>query len=201
MISSENLNIFYLNISECLSCVDIDTLVNFQDIERYVSEKRRIQHCLGRFLLKTSAKLFGIDNPQIDVVNNKPYFKNSSLEFSISHSKDVVLVAFYKEKIGIDVEFCGDRDFAKLAKRYSLKDEKPETFYSFWTEYEATIKLQDTKKCCVCLPIFEDKYYFSACSTTDIDSKRIVFHKIMFPEQTTEKLSLLNIYDMSEELF
>ncbi len=201
MISLDNLNIFYLNISECLSCVDIDTLVNFQDIERFVSEKRRIEHCLGRFLLKSSAKLFGIDNPQIEIVNNKPCFKNCSLHFSISHSKDIVLVAFYQSNIGIDIEAFSDRDFVKLAKRYSLKDEQPETFYSFWTEYEATIKLQDEKKSCISFPIFDDKYFLSVCSNQDINKTNVVFHKMRFPKDVSEKLSLQCLSQNSELLF
>lgn len=201
MISSENLNIYYLLIPECLSCVDIDTLVDFQDIERLVSEKRRIQHCLGRFLLKSSAKLFCIDNPQIEIINNKPCFKNSSLQFSLSHSKDVVMVAFYRANIGIDIESTDERDFSKFAKRYSLQDEKSETFYSFWTEYEATIKLQDTKKCCVSFPVFDNKYYFSVCSTQNIHIENIVFHKMHFPKNFTEPLSLQSLYDNAETLF
>lgn len=201
MISSENLRVFYLKISEFMPCVDSDSLAFFSEHRQFTSEKRKIEHTLGRFLLKTSAKFLGLDSPKIEIVDNKPFFKNSNLEFSISHSIDFVMVAFYKSRIGIDIEAIIDRDFSKLAKRYSLKDESAETFYSFWTEYESSIKLQGEKKSCVSFPIFDNNYYFSACSSESIDLGKIVFQQMKLPKNVDEVLSLKKLYEMPSELF
>jgi len=96
----------------------------------------------GRQLaIKAAQKVFGIEYPEIEVVDNKPRFVNSDLHFSISHSNKLVAVCFDHEPVGFDIEFMKDRNFERFAARYNIPAQKEE-FYRFWTAYEARIKLQ-----------------------------------------------------------
>lgn len=84
----------------------------------------------------------------------KPYFKDSHLFFSISHSSDLSLAALSGTPIGIDIEFLDTkRCILKIAERFFHKSEYAEiansssptdTFYSLWTRKEALVKLRGT---------------------------------------------------------
>jgi phosphopantetheinyl transferase len=81
--------------------------------------------------------------------NGKPYFKNSSLHFSVSHSCGYVACALSDEgKVGIDLEAStvNAERARKIAERYFNDDEKelirssPESFLRIWCEKEAKAK-------------------------------------------------------------
>ena len=59
-----------------------------------------------------------------------------------------MLIAFDKNPVGADVEEMKERNYKEIFERYNYKgqDISKETFYKFWTEYEAGIKLQGTPK-------------------------------------------------------
>lgn len=140
------MQIFYINTDEYK--VDKKVLEKFKT-RRFLSKTKEHQHLMGRYLLEKIAKeVFKIEKTEIEIVNKKPKFKNSDLQFSISHSKNIVLIAFDKNLIGADVEEMKERDFKEIFERYNYKgqDISKETFYKFWTEYEAEIKLQAKPK-------------------------------------------------------
>ena len=92
---------------------------------------------------------------------SKPYFKNSNLQFSISHSENIVLVAFDNNPVGADIEIMKDRNFKDIFARYNIKENATkELFYTFWTEFEAKLKLQETPKTKIHFP-FQDKFMVS----------------------------------------
>ena len=142
------LEIYYLDINKILHLIDKDSLYSFVEKKDFKSEERKIQHALGRFLTKIIALKHNIETPQIYIKNNKPYFENNTLFFSITHTKNIVAVAIWKDNIGIDIEFMKDRDFAKYFERYSItpNGNDKNSFYEFWTKYEAEIKLQEEKE-------------------------------------------------------
>ena len=79
----------------------------------------------------------------------KPYFKNSQVCFSISHSKGRVVCAVSDgEKLGVDTECAeiSDEKAKKLANRYFTKEEaelierSPDKFKGLWCEKEAVTK-------------------------------------------------------------
>lgn len=80
----------------------------------------------------------------------RPYFEDSPLDFSITHSHGISAVALCDSgKVGIDIE-ASELDvqrFVKLARRYfsDLEAEKvekaPEIFAQLWTEKEAAFKV------------------------------------------------------------
>jgi len=86
--------------------------------------------------------------------NGKPYFENASeLKFNISHSKDMIAVAFSNNEIGIDIEKLRKCN-TKIANRYFAKAEidyincsvfnKNKRFFEIWTKKEAFLKKSGT---------------------------------------------------------
>lgn len=129
---------FYMKISEILPYID---KTSFED--NFKNKKHSIEHNLGRFLTKYTAKnQYKIENPLIIKDNGKPKFVNSEIHFSISHSKDIVAVIFDENVVGLDIEFMKNRDFESISNYLKLKVENHDmkTFYKHWTRYEAEYK-------------------------------------------------------------
>lgn len=165
------MNIFYTDINKLN--IDEQTLKSFLKDRKFTSVEKEKQHCLGRMLIQTVAKkFFNIENTEIEIVNKKPRFKYSNIQFSISHSQNIVLAAFDKNPIGADIEFMKERNFKELFARYNYKGEKisKELFYKFWTEYEAGIKLQGTPKTKLTIP-FLDSFMLTVAGNFEDDYK------------------------------
>ena len=85
--------------------------------------------------------------------NGKPYYKDD-LKFSISHSGDIVAIAFGKSELGIDVEAIRSRKISPGILRRTaaddeaaaiMKSENPlEEFLKMWTVKEAYFKMTGT---------------------------------------------------------
>ncbi len=173
------MKIFYLDINEY--SVDIDFLKSFGD-RKFLSEKKEIQHCYGRFLVKTAAKeFFMLNDTEIVIVNKKPRFKNSELHFSISHSNNIVMAAFDENPVGLDIEFMKERNFKEIFERYNYKGKNisKELFYKFWTEYEADIKLQGSPKTKITFP-FKDNFMVTVAGNFDENYQIYEFSKTGF---------------------
>lgn len=173
------MKIFYLDINEY--SVDIDFLKSFGD-RKFLSEKKEIQHCYGRFLVKTAAKeFFKLNDTEIVIVNKKPRFKNSELHFSISHSNNIVMAAFDENPVGLDIEFMKERNFKEIFERYNYKGKNisKELFYKFWTEYEADIKLQGSPKTKITFP-FKDNFMVTVAGNFDENYQIYEFSKTGF---------------------
>lgn len=107
--------------------------------------KREIEIEFGRLVVDYSAeKYYGLQNREIIVENKKPRFKSAPLHFSISHSRNIILAAFSNHPVGVDVEYLKQRDFGAILKYLRAENVSTdmESFYTFWTAYEAKIKLQ-----------------------------------------------------------
>ena len=80
----------------------------------------------------------------------KPYFKNQTMHFSISHSQNLLVVAFSNYSIGVDIQhylnfdsiiaknICNEKELKKIEN--STKKEK--IFTKLWTQKESVIKLK-----------------------------------------------------------
>lgn len=80
--------------------------------------------------------------------NGKPYLKNGPF-ISLSHSGEYVCVGVSKNPIGVDIEKIREfnssileRYFSKTEKRYILKKNIKERFFTLWTLKEAILKKQ-----------------------------------------------------------
>jgi 4'-phosphopantetheinyl transferase len=115
---------------------------------RNTDDKRRM--ITGRLLLLLALKELNID---LNIKNifyshyGRP-FLGDTLDFNISHSRDVVVCALSQnEKVGIDIEACEEiafKDFHSCfnACEWNSITRAPDnkTFYRFWTMKEASIK-------------------------------------------------------------
>lgn len=130
-----------------------------------------LHHLTGRKLLEYCAKnIYKIENPELQIINNKPFFKYSNKQFSISHSKNIVLVGFSDFPLGVDVEYISKRDYIAIAKRmnFLLKENTLGEFYRCWTLYEAEFKLGCAYSCSKSFKI-EGNYMLSVVSANKFD--------------------------------
>lgn len=163
------MEIYYLKKKEFLTSIDTASLETFSDGRQYLSQDKYVEHLCGLFLTKFIAKhIYDINNPQIELCGGKPFFKNEKIFFSISHSNDVVLVAFNNRNIGVDVEYMCERNYKGIMKRYGKVSDNPARteFYKFWTVHEAEIKLNSEIKS-LFSALLEKDYLFS-CVSDDI---------------------------------
>lgn len=108
--------------------------------------KREKQYNAGRFIIEYAAKnLYKIENSEIEIINKKPRYKYSNIEFSISHSGNIAAVCFDNFPIGLDIEQITNRNYNAISKRmkFNQVEYTLEEFYRNWTLYEAGIKLQN----------------------------------------------------------
>lgn len=150
------MQVFYVDTNEYN--VDEKVLEKYKT-KKFGSKEKEHQHLIGRYLLEKIAKdVYKVENTETEIVNKKPKFKYSDLQFSISHSKNIVLIAFDKNPVGADVEKMRDRNFKDIFKACNHEETNitKENFYKFWTEYEAKIKLQDTPKITTTTQIEDD---------------------------------------------
>lgn len=126
-------------------------------LESYYFLKDKLLFLLGRYLLKKGIQtIFGLDFADSALKFNKygkPFLRdNKKINFSISHSKEMVLVAFAQYPIGIDIEYKGQHPDENLIndlfftsceisylKSLSKKYRK-DMFYKMWTLKEAYVK-------------------------------------------------------------
>lgn len=143
------MQIFYIDIKKFKQTHNKEFLEKYSD-KNFLSEKRFYEHTIGRFLINECAKkYYNIKNTEI-ITNSKgkPVFKNSDLNFSISHSGNFVIACFDNNNCAIDIEYIKPRKLSKFEKHYNKKFNNTEDFYKFWTYKEALYKLNDTAKSC-----------------------------------------------------
>lgn len=122
------------------------------DSDTYISSRGVLRELISTYL-KIPPKTIYFNYNQY----GKPYLKDSTLQFNISHSRNCILLAFtYDSPIGVDVEYCKmDVDFLAIAQDFfsneeykkllSLPlDEKKLGFYRCWTRKEAILKAMGT---------------------------------------------------------
>jgi 4'-phosphopantetheinyl transferase len=119
------------------------------DRSRYLAAHLSLRMILSRYL--------EIEANQIQYTHNpfgKPAVLNSSLEFSLSHSAEVILIAVADgHSIGVDVErIRADFDYQPIVSQYFSAREKStlsslppdrqrDMFYTLWTRKEAVLKM------------------------------------------------------------
>ena len=132
-------------------------------------ELKKLQSSTGRKIVDyAGAEFYKITDREIIIENNKPKFKNSDIQFSISHSNQIVAVAFDDYPIGLDVEYMKERDFKSLGQHYDINTDDKIDFYKKWTQLEAEIKLQ-VKPEQIRTEILLKEYMMSAASSKKVD--------------------------------
>jgi 4'-phosphopantetheinyl transferase len=132
------------------------TLCKSYDIsyaKEFFLEKDRKKRLTARnYLRKRLIKFLGY-NPRILVSNNgKPYIKNNNINFNISYSEDIVVIAISNNLIGVDIESIEPSIIDNLSldgiltyrEQRLIQNKGPEerslTFFKIWTAKEAYLK-------------------------------------------------------------
>ena len=151
------MEIYYVNLDDNL----------FKNLSK--PELKKLQSSTGRKIVDyAGAEFYKITDREIIIENNKPKFKNSDIQFSISHSNQIVAVAFDDYPIGLDVEYMKERDFKSLGQHYDINTDDKIDFYKKWTQLEAEIKLQ-AKPEQICTEILLKDYMLTVASSKKVD--------------------------------
>lgn len=177
------MNIFIIRTEEFLQNVDKNSLT-----KEFKSQKRCVEYSLGRFLVKYAAKNFyKIDDTEIVVENKKPRFKNSSLNFSISHSKNIVAAAFDENDTGFDIEEIKPRNLKRLSEYFHRDFVDENDFYRYWTSFEAEYKSQKQE-----ISSFKFENYMCSVSFSGINT-RLKMYELVIPKKSTVPSELINL--------
>lgn len=116
-------------------------------IDSYRQDNDRIRSLAATLLLDEMLKEYGLcecDMEYFTGKHQKPYFKNSSIFFNLSHSGDYVAVAVSDREIGIDIEKIRTVN-RSTAKKFFTKSEaasvkSDDDFIKLWVKKESFIK-------------------------------------------------------------
>lgn len=147
---------------------------------------------LGRLIVKSIARrIAGVSQPQFGyTANGKPYLVGQEqVFFSITHTADVVAVAFAPFPIGVDIESAARPNkpwrrpqiflhphTAASVQAASNDSEQAQLFLRYWTCQEAAVKLLDTS-------IFNRRLrvVLNAGSDTGVCGERLVHFSSWWP--------------------
>ena len=118
----------------------------------YKSEIAKINYLVSKAILNLALK--GLLEKEIDDLtvkrdkNNKPYVESAlGLKFNISHTEGLVLLAFFKREVGVDIEKINYKfEFKDILENCFTRDEIINidnniiSFYRYWTAKEAYLK-------------------------------------------------------------
>lgn len=134
------MEIFIIEISNAEK-VKEETLKQFQKKEISDETKWKI-HCLSYLLVdKFLEEVYGIESREVVFDDGKPILIDGGKHFSISHSEDLIAIAFSDSNCGVDIEKIKLREFTKISERMGFEAETLGEFYQEWTKYEALYKL------------------------------------------------------------
>lgn len=134
----------------CLSQDERERALRFRfakDKQRFIAAHYALRQLVSRYVLKAAEQIrFAY------TTHKKPYLQDASLQFNLSHSATLALIAFTLDHaIGIDVEKMENDDKQALAARFFspsensalshlAENEKIPGFYRLWSRKEALIK-------------------------------------------------------------
>jgi len=125
-------------------------------MRRFKFEHLQQHYAISRGLLKEKLALQCECHPSdLKIVygeKKKPFLKNATVHFNLSHSNDRWLLALATKPVGVDIEFIDPKlDFMPLAERFFAKKEvntlkvtapekQREQFFALWVAKEAVVK-------------------------------------------------------------
>lgn len=137
-----------------IDCLNADERLRYAKFSNHAARNAfLVARAVLRHLLGSYLKLPPCQIPINTSENGKPFLGESlNLFFNISHSQDMVLLAFSDCQVGVDVEFCNRKvDFDAVMRRFFSQRERqdwqknslptPEiAFFRGWTRKEAILK-------------------------------------------------------------
>ena len=105
------------------------------------SDARELHICAYELLFAALESDYGCSRRDLDLrkdENGKPFFANSTLQFSISHTDGLVVVAIGNCAVGVDCEMCSRVISDRVAMRFLGQQQAT---VADWTSYEALGKM------------------------------------------------------------
>ncbi len=184
------MKLFIANTSEFLKIIDNSTIQKV-----YPSEKRNIEHNIGRLITKYIAlNIYNSEQNEITTKDKKPCFKNSNLKFNISHSNKILGIVFSdiiedsplcQSEIGLDIEKFKNRDLTRLSDYFKKDFNSYNEFYKFWTRYEANYKSKLKNPNLISLKLKD--YYISISYSSN---QKLQIYKIFPQNYNNQKLDI-----------
>lgn len=168
------MDIFIIEISN-VEKVKSETLKQFQ--KKDISDEKKLkEHCLAYLLVdKFLDEVYNIKSREIIFEDGKPILIDGGKHFSISHSEDLIALAFSDSNCGVDIEKIKLREFKKIAERMKFEAETLGDFYQEWTKYEALYKLGKDVDCGSVANFELDDYALSAVSENPCEEFELYF--------------------------
>jgi phosphopantetheinyl transferase len=150
---NNDLNFYYILVND--SFIDkknilIEKYCNEKDIDyinSFIFEKDKLTHLGSIILQKHFFYLFNnsvlLKEIYISKDNfNKPYIKNFIYNYNISHDDDIIVGAFHKNKIGIDIlkNSLKNKNQLSAITNIFFKEERLINSFILWTIIEAYLK-------------------------------------------------------------
>ena len=199
--------IYYTDISN-IKYEDINlSLISSERLTKsnmFDDEIKKIQSLTAYLLLRNVCKELGINITNHEFIYdlfNKPYLKDLTVKFNISHSKNIVCCVVDTIDVGVDCQYIdSNRDFNKIIK-YTLtyeeyneylkldEEEKINYFYQKWVMKEAHFKMigkgltKDFKSLSLDYQTFKitdslNNYYYISSSLLDTCLSKKEFNEI-----------------------
>ncbi len=151
IIDATSIDKHYDQLRRGLSSEDTTRLERYTNAvarSMFLASRGALRFLLGQMLATSPAKVEIATHE-----HGKPYLPaHPELFFNISHSRDIALIAFAREAVGIDVEYAGRQvDYAAVMRRFFSESERQEwakysqptpqqAFFRGWTRKEAVLK-------------------------------------------------------------
>lgn len=149
------INLENIDKSESVIAQSVLDDIEFKRMKNFNHLTHQYEFALCRFACKKIiGNTLGICEKDISFFyteKGKPYLKDATLEFNISHSKKMALIGTSRHKIGVDIEFINkDEDILKTMDFFLVQEEKDwvletnewKRFYQMWTLKEALLKCE-----------------------------------------------------------
>ena len=109
----------------------------FYSFVKKEKSKEMLKHILKKY--------YSIESEVLYTAQGKPYLEKGEKHFSISHSGEMVIMAFSDSPVGIDIELIKNRDYQKISQKYFIEQEQSrisslESFLVVWTKKESFLK-------------------------------------------------------------
>lgn len=145
------IDVTHMSLPNVLSAVEKERLSSFYFTKDKILFNQ--SHCALRFVLSHYLSESPVNIKYDFTAHGKPFLKNRSLQFNLSHSDKIAVIAVTADAdIGVDIEnLIRDVEYDELGNRFfseaeysKLCNAKPEekrvTFFNCWTRKEAFIK-------------------------------------------------------------
>lgn len=118
----------------------------------YIYRGTDLKGAKGEALVKRAWSLYTgkTDPPEMNrTAKGKPYFENTDIHFSVSHSGDLWVCLFAHFNVGVDIQMIKDGRLQEIAERFftkeeaeSVRQEGRNAFFRIWTSREACGKYE-----------------------------------------------------------